>query len=178
MLVCVTGEMALKIFLTGERQIGKSTIIKKVLSGIEGTPLGGYFTRAVDADIYMYPACDEKAPGVLVGRKHQGGFTDVFDKEGAAILRKSTAANLVILDEIGWMEADADAFSTEILKIVSSEQDVLGVLRKDCDTKLCHTLRALPAVELITVTEENRDELALILSERFKEGGASLNRAD
>ena len=158
----------MKVFLTGERQIGKSTIIQKVLKLIGPVELGGYFTRVSGSEICMYPASDPDAQGFAVGKKGKIGYPEVFDGKGSELLEKSVSKELVILDEIGWMESDADNFSQTVIDLVSSDVDVLGVIRLGCSSKLCNALREMQGVEILTVTEENREILPEMIAEKFR----------
>lgn len=159
----------LRIFLTGNRQIGKSTIIKKILAELEGVAPGGYFTLGKGRDIFMFPASGRAEDGFAVGQRGSCGFTQVFNEKGTQILKDSEAAELIVLDEVGWMERDAAVFSEEILKLLSSGKCVLGVIRKDCDTALCNAIRKAPGVKIIEVSEQNRSALASELSGLFTE---------
>ena len=149
----------MKIFLTGERGIGKSTIISKVLAELSQCSLGGFFTRPDGEYIKMYPAADENAAGFVVGKRKVSGFTEAFDTDGVDLLKRSLSSDLIILDEIGWMESSAEKFSSAIMDILSSDKNVLGVLRLGCETELAKAIKKDTSVKIIRITEENRNDI-------------------
>ena len=171
------------VFLTGDRQIGKSTAIQRFLTAFPQLRLGGYFTRSAGMDVYMLPASAPRdvllsedpsgevfsaAGGFPVGKRRIGGFPEAFDTKGAELLRNSGNADLIILDEIGWMEEKADIFSSEILRLVHSGKNILGVIRKGCSTALCRELHSLPSVTNLELNESNRDQMPETLAEYFR----------
>ncbi len=171
------------VFLTGDRQIGKSTAIQRFLKAFPQLCLGGFFTRSAGMDVYMLPASASSsvllsedpsgetfsaAGGFPVGKRRIGGFPELFDTKGAELLRNSENADLIILDEIGWMEEKADVYSSEILRLVHSGKNILGVIRKGCSTKLCQELRSLPSVKILELNESNRDQMPETLTEYFR----------
>lgn len=121
--------------------------------------LGGYYTKADGENIKMYPAADKNAAGFIVGKRKVSGFPEVFDAKGVELLEDTASSDIIILDEIGWMESSAGRFSSEILNILSSDKTVLGVIRLGCETELIRSIKSNPSVTLFTVTEENRDAL-------------------
>ncbi|MGN1001781.1 MAG: nucleoside-triphosphatase [Oscillospiraceae bacterium] len=161
------------VFLTGDIQVGKSTMIRKVYRRLPGVSLGGFLTQkhqTVDTEppsVYLLPVTGEPSfsPENRVGicRTAGGGpraFPEVFDRLGAALLDGSADAQLLLMDEIGRMERDAAVFSQKVLTLLDSGRPILGVVRKEGDTPLLRAVRAHPKVRLLEVTRENRDTLA------------------
>lgn len=72
------------------------------------------------------------------------------------------------MDEIGFLEAAATGFSSQILKIIDGNYLVLGTI-KPKDTPLLDEIRRHKAVSVFTITEENRDELKQKLISIFSE---------
>lgn len=161
------------IFLTGEIQIGKSAVRKKVCQRLAGADLRGFVTekRILSGDeapgVYIFPVngkkeyCDENRVGIgCTSRTRAVAFPAVFDLRGIEILRDAEGGDLILMDEIGKMESGAPLFSARILQLLSQSTPVLGVVRKEGDTPLLNAVRTYPNVKLIEITKENRDTIA------------------
>jgi len=158
------------IFLQGRRGVGKSTVIRKTLEILdEDSPLalGGFFSRhggKADPVVYMRPA----------GRSHAGeefrvaGWDDVkagmlsdvdaFDRGGVLLLRKCAGVDLIIMDELGYLESGATLFKQAVFDALAGDIPVFGVLRLG-DVPWHTTIKSNPLVRLYDVDETNRDEL-------------------
>jgi len=168
------------IFLTGEIQIGKSTVIAKTLS-LLAVITGGFKTyfgldrEAPDKWLYMNPASEPKnftAENAVV-QFSEGGppqvLTDKFDTYGVELLRSArTDATLILMDECGSLERDAFLFQKEVLDTLEGRTPVLGVV-KLASTGWVDQIRNHSKVKLITVTRENRDALPPLLVRHFAE---------
>lgn len=154
-------------FLTGEIGIGKSTVVDRVLEQIS-TPVGGFRTGfgpdrgAARRSLYLWPAwekaCYDEAHAVACF--HETGVIPLprrFSALGTAALSRADAA-LVIMDECGRLEEEALPFQRAILERLNRPIPVLGVVREGFPgwTK---AIAHHPEVKLLTVTEENRDDL-------------------
>ncbi|MBE6016824.1 MAG: NUDIX domain-containing protein [Lachnospiraceae bacterium] len=170
------------IFLTGDFQIGKSTLINKVLENLPACRLGGFRTISV-ADIpgafgsvYILSASggaepsygDENRVGIR-GGSGPAGFPEVFDRRGIEILSGSEKCDLILMDEIGKMERNSPLFIARVLELLDGDVPVFGVLRKEGSTPLQEAIRDHSNVRLIEVTAENRDTLAPELIRYFSE---------
>lgn len=163
--------MSKHIFLTGEIQVGKSTVVQKVLSRLNVT-LGGFRSGSGDEryeasrrlylwDVTEPPICDEFH--CVAQLSHETGrlpYPDRFDALGCAALRraKDRCANLILMDECGFLERDATEFQAEVLNTLDGDIPVFGVVRLRGNS-WTESIRNHPKVTLITVTEENRDAL-------------------
>jgi len=156
------------VFLTGEIQIGKSTVISKILKGIlKEKTIGGFFTKCIGDDVFIFNPEDYlysdysklSLIGTKIGRRKQTGYTEVFDTKGVMILEEGKSRDLLIMDEIGWMESKAEAFSNNIIELCEEKKNILGVLRENANGILPEYIRNNKNIKLITVTKENRDSL-------------------
>lgn len=170
------------LFLTGEKQTGKSTLLRRLIdacalecSGFETRPffLDGQrrgFTLHGRVDIPPYE--NDCIVCVRTAQRRSVPVLSVFEENGVSILQRSLAspAPYLLMDELGKLERDAHGFCTQVLSCLDSEKNVLGVLQK-CESPLIEQIKSRGDVAVITVTPENRDELFLSLREVF--GGAS-----
>ena len=165
------------IFLTGPIGIGKSTIIRRALD-ITKLRYAGFRTsfpgdraapdrRLHMGDIRLPIPTDE---GSVVARFSEGcPHPDParFNELGCALIREARqSAELIVMDELGFLERDAYLFQAEILSTLDGTAPVLGVVRQGAEGWLQAVVRH-PNVEVLPVSIENRDALARELIARF-----------
>lgn len=164
------------IFLTGEKQIGKSTVIKRLLAARECREkvVGGFFTEPMidfsgERVGFKLRLWDDQF-AILAHRNFLtshifGSYEvnlDVFEKFAVTeldhILLARNYKNIVIMDELGRMETGAYEFQKKIFQILDGrELQVLGVVQR-FDTDFLKAIRERPDVTLIHITKENRDD--------------------
>lgn len=166
------------VFLTGNIQVGKSTIIQKVIQALDIAP-GGFLTgfggtrRLPERTLYMNPAWEEP----VYDEEHtvvrfEAGVPplpdpEAFNRLGCRFLRQSRAwARLLVMDECGQLERNASEFQRCVLECLDQRIPVLGVLKK-APGQWLDQIRLHPAVTVIHIDEENRDEWASRLIEDF-----------
>lgn len=168
------------IFLTGEIQVGKSTVIAKTLALLNILP-GGFKTYfgpdrgSPDKLLYMNSAAEPEIfrEENAVVRFKEGylpqALTEKFDTYGVELIGSARASsNLILLDECGNLERDAFVFQKEIIDTLNSNTPVFGVI-KLASRGWTDIIRNHPKVKLITVTRENRDDLPQILAHQLNE---------
>lgn len=163
----------MKVFLTGEVQTGKSTLVNKVVQALPAhCRVGGFRTVTIQdiqnaiGSVYIVPATQEPlcyGAHNRVGIRHglhrpPTAFPEVFNTEGVRILQAGNGCDFLVMDEIGTLENDAHAFSALVKAKVSSGGNMLGVV-KPKKSDLLDFIRSQPAVCLLEVTAENRDAL-------------------
>ncbi len=163
------------IFLTGEIQVGKSTIVDKALALCHVTYAGFrtyfgpdrgspnrwlYLAAASGEKVYqeensVVHFCENSPPQV---------FTERFDGYGAELVRcAGNQAQLIVMDECGSLERGALVFQQEILAAIEGPVPVLGVL-KQASSGWTDRIRCHPKVKLVSVCRENRDALPHIIA--------------
>lgn len=170
------------IFLTGEVQVGKSTIIRRWLEAHPHLRVGGFRTvsgaRGEDGEdtVHIIPAAGDPAltkenrimfrQGEWPHRRREL-FPQVFDSVGVALLRDDGEKDVLIMDEIGFTEDDAALFQQAVLEKLEGDTPILGVVRA-LPGVLADAVRAHPKSRIVAVTQENREEvLARLLRERI-----------
>ena len=161
------------LFLTGRKQVGKSTVLGRLLEGRDEV-LGGFRTKRVrtegGADVYMLPPTGEVGflPENLLFRRRAGKLEldpAAFDRLGSAMLEKSRDAGLLLMDELGPTELEAHGFQQAVRTALDSGPPVYGVLQQ-ADSPFLAQIAAREDVCVITVTEENREDLPRLLLEQ------------
>ncbi len=159
------------LFLTGRIQVGKSTLLQRWLARTD-VRTGGFFTKKEperDGCIYVHilrAGNDDsfRDDNILFDCLHRNKKDAVarFNRLGTAYLEKTDSCQLIIMDEIGYMETEAEDFKKAVIRILDGSVPVIGVLRKD-SSPFIDSIKSRPDVTVIEVTEENRDELAKTL---------------
>lgn len=156
------------VFLTGEIGIGKSTVIKKFLDQKKLKPtgfltIGTPFRSDGSSEIYIMPAQNISfSPQFIVATRNKNGqfqtFPEIFDKEGSAILRESKEGEMILMDELGYMEKDAHLFQQAVLDALNGSTPVLGVI-KPMRTIFLDAVRNHPNVHILEITKKNRNTI-------------------
>ena len=162
--------MSKHIFLTGEVQSGKSTVLEKVLAALNCT-VGGFRSGSglerheTDRRLYLWdaagePILDEIHQVAHITPERRTVFPERFDSLGCTALHRAaeSGVDLILMDECGFLERDAEEFQSEVLNTLDGSIPVLGVVRLR-SSGWTDAIRTHPNVTLFTVTEENRDDL-------------------
>lgn len=154
------------IFITGERGIGKSTLINKVIKNVDSS-IGGFIQEKIFTDkttcfnvISLYNLKDSYTIGIYDNEKELLlSDVNVFNVISKDILLKSLEnRELIILDELGFMEENSMLFKDSIIKILNSGTPVLGVL-KECDGNFVQQIKMREDVHVIKINENNRNSM-------------------
>lgn len=158
------------IFLQGPKRIGKSTVISKTLdilsSEIPIVP-GGFFTwngGRDDPHVYMRPVRPGGEGEIYRLASYdfdKGGLAaniSAFEEDGVRILSARDGADLIIMDELGFLESKARLFRQAVLETLEGQVPVLGVLRLG-DIPWHEEIKRSPLVSLADVNENSRDYL-------------------
>ena len=158
------------IFLTGARQVGKSTILRALMQR-RGLDCAGFETRpfyigderrgfTLHGRVDMPPYENDCIVCVRVGERRSVPVLPVFEENGVDILKRSLESESpwLLMDELGRLEREAARFCAQVLACLDSGKRVLGVLQA-CDAPLVCAVRARADVSVMEVTPENREEL-------------------
>ena len=156
--------------IVGGRGVGKSTLIRRVLKEL-GRPVFGYETKKeaqpedplLGCPIYIYDAGKphRRTPENFIGYHRAAdaaAVTAAFDRHAPRLMAPVPEADLVELDEIGFLEAGSKAFCQAVLQLLDGDRPVIAAV-KDRDIPFLNTIRAHPATRCFQITEENRDAL-------------------
>ena len=166
------------IFLTGEKQVGKSTIVRKFISqsGLSADGFVTYWEEDGDGGRSLYLSRFGAAlqPGerflIMHSSEQRPGSSDavlrVFDVHGSGILDGSGNCDVIVMDELGFIESKAAEFQKAVMRRISGSVPVLGII-KPLRTEFLDRIRANPNVVVREVTVENRDDVLSWLLENF-----------
>jgi nucleoside-triphosphatase THEP1 len=165
-----------KVFLYGKRHSGKSTIINTLLGELGLRPAG--FRTISDSpdfsgdwNLYITGAGERPQLKSKVASCHSDGswesYSNVFDDAGVKLLTFSGKPQIVIMDELGFMEEHAARFKKRVLEVLDEEHAVLGVI-KPAGNGFLQSVIGHPSVMAVEVTEENRNDVLALLKEEFR----------
>jgi len=153
------------LFLTGEKGVGKSTLVRLLL---EGKRTGGFFTRRVEGVMerpsvhLLRPGKDAPGPENLLFYCGGGADWRRFDELGCAALAEAGDWDVLAMDELGPHEAQALRFRKAVLETLDGGIPVVGVLQR-ADSEFLRNIANHPRVRVVEITRENRDEMREIL---------------
>lgn len=160
------------ILIVGARDVGKTTLIRRLLA--ENTrPVQGFYTeKRLTAppgthSTYLSPAwvsLEERtfSPDNQVG--HWNGqqmqpFPQVFDTLGVACLTDIASEALVVMDELGFLESKAPRFTQAVLETLNGPAQVLAAVKDRPDVPFLQTILSHPNALVFRLTPDNRQEL-------------------
>lgn len=171
-------EIKKHLFLTGEKQVGKSTLLRRLIEE-RALDCSGFETRAfflngerrgftLHGRVDMPPYENDCVVCVRIAEKKSVPVPEVFASSGTAILKKSLEADApyILMDELGRLESSIPAFTQQVISALDGNKRVLGVLQK-CDSALIEQIKAREDVTVLVVTPENREELLDILKKEY-----------
>ena len=160
------------ILISGERGVGKSTLIEKLLSA-SSRPRYGFITKMRPADetgfhpIYIHPAgqpvterayTEANCIGTCDSRTHRPNL-DAFNALGVRYIRDARPDGILVMDELGFFEAKADDFTAAVLEALTGDIPVIAAVKSRTDIPFLNAVRSAPRAEVFCITPENRDEL-------------------
>lgn len=160
------------LLICGERGVGKSTLIRRLLAE-NWREVGGFVTkRLTKADengffpIYLYPAQQREEErrnerANLVGicdSRSSVRHPEVFDGLGVRLIESAPRDGLILMDELGFLENDAKAFQDAVLRALDGDTPVLAAV-KPKDTPFLRAVRGHRNAALIFIDEANRNAL-------------------
>ena len=161
------------ILICGAKGVGKSTLIRRLCMDANA-PIYGYCTKMLstaDADglfpIYIHPDRQAEAErtygsanliGRCDGRMHDV-HTNVFDNLGANYIAAAKPGGYIIMDELGFMEKNAEAFKRAVFNALDGNIPIIAAVKARYDVDFLNRIRAHEKAQLYTITPENRDAL-------------------
>ena len=163
------------ILVTGPPRSGKSTLVEKVVQRIS-RPATGFFTqelREKGRRVGFSITTLEEKTGVLAHQSIRSTFKvskygvnlEDLDQIAVPSMLPSTPDQIVVVDEIGKMECFSRLFKEILLKVLSSDNLVIGSVAIKGD-RFIQSIKKRDDVSLVSITENTRDSaLKLFLQE-------------
>jgi len=166
----------LRIFLTGQPGIGKTTAIRLIVRELEkrGKTVGGIISSEVrEAGVrvgFQLEDISTHKVGTLahsqvnprgaptVGKYHVN-LSDIEMIGAAAIRNAVNLADVIIIDEIGPMELKSKQFITVVEFALGSKKSLIGTIHCQCAHPLVSSIRSNMNCRLIEISLHNRDKI-------------------
>ena len=159
------------ILIVGPRQVGKSTLIDKVLKAA-GRPVWGFETKKEAAPFDEELGCpihiyDAGSPHIqtkdnLVGyclNHRPTAYPEGFDHFAKKMQTPPEQGSIIKMDELGFIESDAKEFCNTILHYLDGDIPVIAAV-KNKSTPFLDAVKNHPNCKCFYISEENRDALA------------------
>lgn len=166
----------IRIAITGNPGVGKSTVCQNVVKGLSCT-YGGMVSAEIRgkgerAGFEIMDIATGKK-GILANRKGTGPGVGRYhvnlgdlDNIGVAAIRNALDSELIIIDEIAPMEFMSGEFVAAVEEALDSEKSMLVVLHQKSNHPLAKRIRK--EFQVFTVTQENRERLVSEIVEKLK----------
>ena len=167
--------MCRHVFFTGEIGAGKSTALRNTLALLPGVRAAGLQTyydepRGADCKRLHLRAWGDTAQGCYLATlpgDDLSRIVPVFDTLGCELLaRAQQDAELIVIDEIGRLEREAAAYHEALRRCIEGDVPVLCAIRKH-KAPWADWIRSHPHVELIEVTDGNRDDVPALAAAKL-----------
>ncbi|MBN2564078.1 MAG: NTPase [Candidatus Eisenbacteria bacterium] len=167
------------VFVTGRPGVGKTTLIRRVLSELD-VRAGGFYTSEIrdgERRVGFSIASLDGERGILAHVDHRGDYRvgrygvnrEDLERVGVAALDRALAkSDLIVMDEIGRMELCSPTFQEAVMRALDSDTSVFGTIQERRNPFL-DSVRSRPDVEVIEVTESNRDSMVSLVRARIAE---------
>ena len=90
----------------------------------------------------------------------------IFDQLCTRLLEENPNADLIIMDELGFLESNSFVFQQAVLNAINRDIPVIGALRNG-NIPWHKSIKSNPQVSLYEITPENRDMLPRELAARL-----------
>lgn len=170
-------EMPKIILLCGNRHSGRSSMIRELLRETN-MPLSGFMTRTLSTrsdgyhEIYMFPYGQEElfpSEACHIGdcnTRQRVIHDEVFNTLGVELVSGNNSG-ILVMDELGFMEAHAEAFCAAVLGKLRGDGHVLAAVRTSIDTPFLRQILATEDARVVQMDPERfdaiRDELVPII---------------
>ena len=166
------------ILLTGKPGVGKTSVIKKILS-LSKLDAGGFFTeeiRVMGRRMGFRVVTLDGEDGILAHVDCNSNYKvskyrvdlDSFERVAIPALENAIKNKpIIVIDEIGTMELFSQKFKNLVSNILDGEKSLLCVIKEDGDA-FTEAIKNRNDVTVLTVNYENRESLPEKVLEMLK----------
>ncbi|HEV8725453.1 MAG TPA: NTPase [Candidatus Binatia bacterium] len=168
----------MRLFLTGNPGVGKTTVIRAIAERLQEVRCAGFYTeekkqrgQRIGFRIVTLDGQEGSLASLGGQRPTVGKYSihvEAFEKLVLPDLDPATTpADLYVIDEIGKMELLSRQFRSRIIELLAQPTNLLATIAKK-GNGLLDQMKRRSDVEIIEVTRKNRDELPEQLARRIK----------
>jgi nucleoside-triphosphatase len=168
----------MRLFLTGNPGVGKTTLIRAITERLEDVTCAGFYTeekrhrgKRTGFKVVTLDGREETLAS-LGGRKPTVSKYSIHVEEFEKLVLPEldtaiSPADLYVIDEIGKMELLSRHFRRRIIELLAQPTNLLATIAKR-GRGFIEQIKDRTDVELIEVTRNNRDELPEKLARKIK----------
>lgn len=166
------------LLITAPPRTGKSTLIKKVIDNIGEENFQGFFTEEIreNGERVGFKIKEINGKEVILAHvniksnyKISRYYVDLesFESFISDFFSKIDNNKILLIDEIGPMQALSPLFLKSITKLFNTPVTILGTISFDSHDRI-DEIKKSDKIELVNLTIENRDSIMLEISEKIK----------
>lgn len=169
------GKAVKNILLSGQPEVGKTTLIMKILAELPFKARGfytqeirdkgvrkGFKIRTLDGREGVLAHMDSPSPQRV---SKYGVNVEEFERIGVKVLEEALEqGSPVVIDEIGKMELYSKRFRETLLKVLDRSPLVIATIGQQREPFI-ERVKSRPDVAILAVTLENRDSLVAKVKE-------------
>ena len=174
---------AAKIFVTGDPGCGKTTAVRRVVERLGPLPMTGFFTEEVREDGGRTGFRGVTLEGKAFTLAQAGAGSDFrvgpygvtlegLETVGVPALCPRVDTRLVVLDEVGKMEAFSAAFREAVTGLLEGSVPVLGTVAVH-GVGFVKKVRHDPRITLVRMTRASREAIVGDLLRRLQDAGVT-----
>jgi len=178
----------LKLLITGKPGVGKTTCVEKIVRMLPPSRVVGFLTREVrEQGTRVGFRIEIIGNGAVpLARKHHrspyrvgryGVYVENVDFTVTELKAREKQLNpsprIYIIDEIGKMEAYSSRFRQWVETVLSSEWPVVATIALK-GTPWIETLKQWPGIEILLLTEENRNTICQHLRQQVHDSFSAI----
>jgi len=160
------------IAINGQRGVGKTTLITRLIRDA-GLSVSGFMTRKevvggeVNEQIFIHRAATPLGErqfelrnriGICGAARMLEKRTEVFETLGVEYLSDCPPGRLIVMDELGFLEAEALKFQKAVMDRFDGDIPVIAAIKYN-QTPFLDAIRSHPNVAVYNIDPENRDAL-------------------
>lgn len=160
-----------KYIIEANKHVGKTTLVNKVLETTSKEVIG---LKTIKIDelkdqdemypIYLFPIKSKPIinDSYCVGRCGKGKHfsnDEVFNTVGVELLTSNSSNQLIIIDELGFLEMKAEKYVDKIIEILNSNNPVLIMMKTKTSPEFLDRLKTIENVEHISMNLSNRNDI-------------------
>jgi nucleoside-triphosphatase len=177
-VAAINVERRMRLFLTGNPGVGKTTLICAVAGRLKGITSAGFYTEETRQSgqrtgFRVVTLDGQRATLASLGRQKPtvGKYSIHVEEFEKLVLRcldpVKIAADLYVIDEIGKMELLSRQFRTRVTELLARPTNILATIAKRANGFI-DEIKRRNDVEIVKVTRANRDELPEELARKIK----------
>lgn len=157
----------MKIFLTGQKQIGKSTCIQECIRKRHKSVCGfltlPFYEEQQRTGFYLHALQDMEYNDQRFSIQHETWnevIPGVFNTFGKEVLLQAFEQQdrILLLDEIGHLERNEQDYIETLLRVIDKFPNILGVLKK-YDIQYIHEIAAREDVRVLDLDVESYEDV-------------------